>query len=65
MRLHTPSSQRSSHRAEKNWKRHGVTQEECGQIFANLPLLLSVATRVASGESRYFASGEETVLREL
>ena len=34
--------------SEKNWKRHQVTQAECEQIFANLPLLVSVATQTGS-----------------
>ena len=51
--------------SEKNWKRHRVTQAECEQIFANLPLLLSVATKAASGEPRYFALGHTDGLRGL
>jgi len=51
--------------SEKNWKRHRVTQAECEQIFANLPLLLSIATRAASGEARHFALGQTDGLREL
>ena len=50
--------------SEKSWKRHRVTQAECEQIFANLPLLLSVAIK-ASGERRYFALGRTDSLREL
>ncbi len=51
--------------SEKNWKRHRVTQAECEQIFANLPLLLSVHTKAASGEPRYFALGRTDGSREL
>jgi uncharacterized DUF497 family protein len=51
--------------SEKNWKRHRVTQAECEQIFANLPLLLSVATKAGSGEPRYFALGRTDGSREL
>ena len=51
--------------SEKNWKRHQVTQAECEQIFANLPLLLSVTTKVGGAESRYFALGCTETLREL
>ena len=51
--------------SEKNWRRHRVTQAECEQIFANLPLLLSVATEVASSEPRYFALGRTDGVREL
>ena len=51
--------------SEKNWKRHQVTQAECGQIFANLPLLLSVATKAGEMEPRYFALGRTDAAREL
>ena len=51
--------------SEKNWKRHQVTQAECEQIFANLPLLVSVATQTGSREPRYFALGRTDSVREL
>lgn len=51
--------------AEKNWKRHQVTQTECEQVFANLPLLLSVTAKASEGESRHFALGRTDVSREL
>jgi uncharacterized DUF497 family protein len=51
--------------SEKNWKRHRVTQAECEQIFANLPLVLSVATKAASSEPCYFALGCTDGSREL
>jgi uncharacterized DUF497 family protein len=51
--------------SEKNWKRHRVTQAECEHIFANLPLLLSVASEAASSEPRHFALGRTDGLREL
>ena len=50
---------------EKNWKRHQVTQAECEQVFANLPLLLSVTLKVGQVESRYFALGRTDAAREL
>jgi uncharacterized DUF497 family protein len=51
--------------SEKNWKRHQVTQAECEQVFANLPLLLSVTTKAGETESRYFALGRTDAAREL
>jgi uncharacterized DUF497 family protein len=51
--------------SEKNWKRHQVTQAECEQVFANLPLLLSVTTRAGEGEARYFVLGRTDAVREL
>lgn len=50
--------------SEKNWKRHQITQAECEQVFSNLPLLLSVAERGGSVESRYFALGRTDAVRE-
>jgi uncharacterized DUF497 family protein len=51
--------------SEKNWKRHQVTQAECEQVFANLPLLLSVTAKAGEVESRYFALGRTDAAREL
>ena len=51
--------------AEKNWKRHRVTQAECEQVFANLPLLLPVTAKASVVESRYFALGRTDAAREL
>ena len=51
--------------SEKNWKRHRVTQAECEQVFANLPLVLSVAIKGVSTEVRYFAFGRTDVSRDL
>ena len=51
--------------SEKNWKRHRVMQAECEQAFANLPLLLSVATKAAGAEAGYFALGRTDVSRDL
>ena len=51
--------------SEKNWKRHQVTQAECEQIFANLPLVVSVVTETRSGAPRYFALGRTDGGKEL
>ena len=42
--------------SEKNRKRHRITQAECEQIFANLPLLLSVAIEAASAVTSHSAA---------
>jgi len=51
--------------SDKNWKRHQVTQAECEQIFANLPLVLTTTTKLRELESRYFALGRTDAAREL
>jgi hypothetical protein len=51
--------------SEKNWKRHRVTQGECEQVFANLPLVLSVSAKATGAERRYFALGRTDASREL
>jgi uncharacterized protein len=51
--------------SEKHWKRHQVTQAECEQVFANLPLLLSVTVKLDEVESRYFALGRTDAARDL
>jgi hypothetical protein len=38
---------------------------ECEQVFANLPLLLSVTAKAGELESRYFALGRTDGAREL
>lgn len=50
--------------SEKNWTRHRVTQAECEQVFANLPLVLST-TKAGVVEPRYFALGQTDAAREL
>ena len=51
--------------SEKNWARHQVTQSECEQVFANLPLLLALTMKAGALESRSFALGRTDVAREL
>ena len=51
--------------SEKNWKRHRVTQAECEQVFANLPLLLSATLKGGQAERRYFALGRTDAARDL
>jgi len=48
--------------SDKNWKRHQVTQSECEQVLANLPLLRRAT---AKAEDRYFALGRTDAGREL
>ena len=42
--------------AVKNWKKHGVTQSECEQMFLNRPLVVMESDRDAP-ERRYYALG--------
>jgi uncharacterized DUF497 family protein len=51
--------------SDNNWKRHQVTQAECEQLFANLPLLVSGTAKASEVESRYFALGRTDAVREL
>ncbi len=51
--------------SDKNWKRHQVTQAECEQVFANLPLVLSVTAKAGGAEARYFTLGRTDATREL
>ncbi len=51
--------------SDKNWKRHQVTQAECEQVFANLPLLVSGASTPGEVEPRYFSLGRTDTAREL
>jgi uncharacterized protein len=51
--------------SDKNWKRHRVTQAECEQVFANLPLVLSPSIKGHDGDSRYFALGRTEGARNL
>ena len=51
--------------SEKNWKRYEVTQAECEQVFANLPLLLAVTAQSGAVESRHIALGRTDTSREL
>ena len=51
--------------SDKNWKRHQVTQAECEQVFANLPLLVSGTAKASEVGSRYFGLGRTDAAREL
>jgi len=51
--------------SEKNWRRHQVTQSQCEQVFANVPLVIAAATKHSTDESRHFALGHTDALRGL
>lgn len=51
--------------AEKNRRRHRVTQTECEQVFASLPFVLPVPAKASVVESRYFSLGRTDAAREL
>lgn len=49
----------------KNAERHGVSQSEAEQVFANRPLLISNDTRHSQFESRFHALGVTATGRRL
>ena len=46
-----------AHNAEKNWLRHGVSPEECEQIFFNRPLVAGDDVMHSAKETRYYVLG--------
>jgi uncharacterized DUF497 family protein len=51
--------------ADKNWKRHRVTQAEAEQVFFNKPILVTSDLRHSETEERWFALGRTDVGRLL
>jgi len=51
--------------ADKNWKRHGVTQPEAEQVFFNKPILVTSDPGHSEKEERLFALGQTDVGRRL
>lgn len=43
---------------EKNWLKHKVSQEECEQIFFNVPLVAAEDTKHSDTENRFYALGQ-------
>ena len=43
--------------ADKNWRRHRVTQAEAEQVFFNRPILMADDERHSIEEARYFLLG--------
>jgi uncharacterized protein len=51
--------------AEKNWRRHRVSQAECEQVFFNRPLVAVEDVLHSSDEDRFFALGQSDAGRLL
>ena len=49
----------------KNWARHGVTTEECEEVFLTGSLPVGVQVDPPTGEPRYAVVGETLALRAL
>ena len=43
---------------DKNWKKHGVCNSECEQIFFNQPLIIKEDEKHSSKEKRFHALGK-------
>lgn len=42
---------------DKNWYRHNVTNQECEEIFFNVPLIIASDIKHSEDEQRYLALG--------
>jgi uncharacterized DUF497 family protein len=51
--------------ADKNWKRHRVTQAEAEQVFFNNPIRVAADPGHSQAEDRLFALGQTDVGRRL
>ena len=51
--------------SNKNWHLHRVSDSECEEIFFNLPLIIALAKKGSSNESRFFALGRTESGRRL
>jgi len=43
---------------DKNWYRHDVTNQECEELFFNVPLIVANDARHSTEEQRYIALGK-------
>lgn len=43
---------------DKNWYKHDVTNQECEEIFFNVPLIVASDARHSTEEQRYIALGK-------
>ncbi len=50
---------------DKNKEKHGVTTEECEQVFFNQPLFVSVDYKHSEEEPRFFVLGHTDLGRRL
>lgn len=51
--------------ADKNWKKHNVTQQECEEIFFNQPLIVALDAKHSESEPRQFVLGQTNSGRKL
>ena len=49
----------------KNWERHGVSDQECEEVFSHRPLLVAGDPGHSGVESRHFALGRTRTGRRL
>ncbi|MBI3909959.1 MAG: BrnT family toxin [Armatimonadetes bacterium] len=49
----------------KNWEKHGVTDQECEQVFFNQPLFVVPDEEHAEHEARYYVLGRTDRGRRL
>ena len=52
-------------KAEKSWRKHGVSRSECEQVFFNRPLLVVDDETHSHTERRYYALGIADMGRRL
>ena len=50
---------------DKNWQKHGVTANECEQVFFNIPSLFQPDPTHLKTEPRYFILGQTDTGRHL
>jgi uncharacterized protein len=50
---------------EKNWVKHKVSQNECEQVFFNLPIIVKDDTKHSAAERRWFLLGQTDSARLL
>jgi uncharacterized DUF497 family protein len=62
---HCTSFQWDAGNAEKNWKRHRVSQAESEQVFFNRPLVVAPDVAHSDNEPRLAALGKTSVDRRL
>jgi uncharacterized DUF497 family protein len=51
--------------SEKNWKKHKVTQNECEQVFFNIPLIIQDDADHSTSEARWYLLGQTDSSRLL
>jgi len=51
--------------SDKNWYLHQVTDNECEEVFFNIPLLMAIDSKHSQHEARYYALGRTEADRWL